>query len=59
MKVIRKQKIESLIETKANAEHQKEIEFELNTQSEEKTVASLLENHKNKEDEIETTGKRD
>ncbi len=54
-----KQKIESRIETKATAELQKEIEIELNTQSEEKTVASLLENHKNKEDEIETTGKRD
>jgi hypothetical protein len=54
-----KQNIESRIETKATAELQKEIERELNDQKEEKTVASLLEIQKNKEDDIGITGKCD
>lgn len=53
------QNIESRIETKATAELQKEIERELNSQKEEKTVASLLEIQKNKEDDLGTTGKCD
>ena len=53
------QNIESRIETRATAELQKEIERELNSHEEEKTVASLLEIQKNKEEDLGTTGKCD